>query len=365
MSVQGLNNLATSWTLQSDFTCGSDVTIQGDLTSTGTIHGGTSSGTTSNNIWTGTNSYAESMPTFIVPVNNDDFNTTGYTTSQLQLQSPGASLTLLDNTWTGANNFSLSVPRYTNYALAGNEGVNKDQADSTMNTLSPSILAASNTFTGLNTFSTTICPTPVNNGDFANQQYVTDSINSFNTAGGRIVYEEYTTLDTTLTFTCDPALFSCFIACAIAGGGYGTTTPAVIPGSTSKSFGGAGSYSVIKIPAFIGNGSINIDSAIRGGLNADAEITIPAAPGTIISAEGGSDGTTTTSGVGGVDFGSFPCQRITGGVVPFQTIADGTINYSYNVGCLNGYGMGGSYTYGTGVEVLPTAGYVLLIKFLL
>lgn len=365
MSVQGLNNLATSWTLQSDFTCGSSVTIDGDLTATGTIHGGTSAGTTSNNIWTGTNSYTQFMPTFIAPVNNDDFNTTGYTTSQLQLQSPGAPLTLLDNTWTGTNNFSLSVPKYTNQATADNEGVNKNQADTTMNTLSPNILTASNTFTGLNAFSTTICPTPVNNGDFANQQYVTDSINTFNAAGGKIVYEEYTTLDTNITFTCDPALFSCFIGCGIAGGGYGTTAPTIIPGSTAKSFGGAGGFCVIKVPAFTGNGTITIDSAIRGGFNAETSITLPAALGSIIDPQGGHDGTTTSSGVGGVNNGSYPCQQITGGFVPFQTIADGTINYSYNVGCLNGYGMGGSYTYGTGVEVLPTSGYVLLIKFLL
>jgi hypothetical protein len=81
MSLEGLNELKQNWTLNNSLTI-VDGIIEGDLNTTGFIFGsgsGTSAGLTTNNVWTGVNTYTNFLPTYLLPINNNEMNTREYT----------------------------------------------------------------------------------------------------------------------------------------------------------------------------------------------------------------------------------------------------------------------------------------------
>jgi hypothetical protein len=212
-------------------------------------------------------------------------------------------------------------------------------------------------------------PTPLTDPEFANKGYVDSAITTFNASGGKVEYVEVVATGAT-TLTCDPAIYSGCIICMCACGGFGANTnPPTSGGASVKSFGGAGGFAVFKVPAFAGNATFtNTSSQLNpagAGIIGSAVFTLPNLA-TIANISAGGNGSVGASGVGGsVDLGSFiGVQRINGSTEPLQNpITNDAITKSYNIGVLNGYGCGGSARYDTGVQTLPTGGYLLQIKF--
>jgi hypothetical protein len=360
MSVAQLNGLEENWDLLNTLTIFNNVEVKGDINTTGFIYDGNIpiEVTGDDNVWTGNNTFTNFQPTFIDPVADEDMANVEYMSTAFT--DLGASYLPTNNNWTGQNTMT-ELPVITNNATAGtNEAVNKSVVDTFINT-STGNLDTANVWTGTSVFTNTFTvPTPLTDNAFGNKKYVDDELNLFNTGGGTTEYQEITsqTIGTT-NVTLDPAVYTCMYACLVSKGGNGAPVGTVTTGQTIKSFGGSGAFSVAKIPAYAGNGVYTI-------LATGCAFSIP--NGTIINLSNGQDGSAVASGAGGVVQPADPSvvgnQAITGSTEPLQNpIGDDTINASYNIGCLNGYGQGGSFRWDTGVTIDPTGYYALFIKF--
>jgi len=360
MSLQGLNSLDIDWTLRDTLTINNDVLVEGDLNTTGFIYDGgiPLDIQDDDNVWTGKNAFTNFQPTFLAPVADEDMATVDY--MSLAFAGLGAGLLPTNNTWTGSNSM-VQLPVLTNNATAlTNEAVNKATADAYVAT-STGNLGTVNVWTGDNTFTgKVIVPTPASLNAFGNKKYVDDAITAFNVAGGNIEYVESVITGGTLNVTLDPAIYSNMTVCLISAGGLGAPGGTVPTGNAIKSFGGSGGYACFKIPAFVGTQVYDLTTAgfsiyrLQDGT-------------ALTTTSNGQTGAETASGAGGGTAGApsiTGIQRILGSVEPLQNpITDDTITRSYNIGCLNGYGQGGSFRWDTGATVAPTGPYALFIKF--
>jgi len=366
MSLQGLDNLDFNWSLRNTLTINNDVLVEGDLTTTGFIFDG---GVPidildDNNVWTGHNAFPNFQPTFLAPVADEDMSTVDYMNTAFT--GLGVSLLPLVNAWTGANSF-IALPTITNNATAlTNEAVNKTTADAYVATYTGN-LGTANVWTGTNTFSNVNVPAPATANAFGNKTYVDTAIATFN-VGGNVDYQESIIQfgDPALVLTLDPAVYSFQIVCMVGSGGLGSPAGTVATGNAVKSFGGSGGYASFKIPAFTGNHTYSIvESSPGSGLYYSTYNNQSSA--NIITVISGSIGAETASGAGGGGFvsaGITGTQFILGSTEPLQNpITNDAITKSYNIGCLNGYGQGGSFRWDTGVSVAPTGFYALFIKF--
>jgi hypothetical protein len=372
MSLQGLNYFRENWTLNNSLTINANVEVQGDLNTTGFIYDGgvPVSIQSDNNVWTGNNTFSNFAPTFLYPVADLQMANKQYVDDEVV--GLGDALLPLNNTFTGVNTLS-ALPTIAVNAVNVADALNKTTADSIINT-STGALATNNLWTGTNTFNNVVnVPTPLVDGAFANKKYVDDAVTAFNTSGGKIEYFEYDDTDQVNLITCDPVIYSSMIVCLVAGGGFGSDGTG--GGVAGTSFGGAGAMCAFKIPAFTSDGNtsarINFLSSVKGGVRGYAQFVTDGGTagdeGTIlVQVNSGADGTTISSGAGGtatIAAGVSGIQIINGSSEPFQpTSATPAITRSYNIGCLNGFGCGGSQIIGQ-PEVLPTGNYALVVKF--
>jgi hypothetical protein len=365
MSLQGIQELDESWTLRNSLTINNNVEVLGDLNTTGFIYDGgipvNIQGT--NNVWTGKNTYTISLPTYLDPVADDEMATKNYLDGAVV--GLGAGLLPLNNAFLAGNRMT-GLPVISGTATpASNELVNKALVDGYISS-NTGALGTNNVWTGTNTFNNVVSvPTPLTDPTFANKKYVDDSITAFNASGGKIEYVEAFISGGGQLFSCDPAIYSSCIFCLVSSGGFGyNTNPAVPTGTSIKSFGGSGGYAVIKVPAYSGNATFSNTNNTSTSVG-NCSLTLPNLA-QLVSITGGQNGSNSASGTGGIlNIGSFKSiQVITGSTEPFQSpITNDAITKSYNIGCLNGYGNGGSYNYLTGAGNTPSGGYCLQIKF--
>ena len=365
MSLQGIQYLDESWTLNNQLTINANVDVEGDLNTTGFIFDGgvPVNIQASNNVWTAKNGFTVSLPTYLNPVANNEMATKDYLDTAVV--GLGAGLLPLNNVWSGDNNFT-GLPSITNPAtLATAQMENKGGCDaivasSTGSLATNNLWSAQQSFNGVMTV-----PTPLTDPEFANKLYVDTAISAFNTAGGKIEYVEVASAGATL-LTCDPAVYSGCMICMIASGGYGASTnPPATTGANVKSFGGSGGYAVFKLPSWTGNATLTFTSS---SLTSTGNAVFALNSGTnMVTCTSGGNGTQLASGLGGtvsLGAGFSGVQIITGSVEPLQNpITNDAITKSYNYGVLNGFGCGGSYRYDTGTLVSPTVGYCLQIKY--
>jgi hypothetical protein len=361
MSLQGIQELDQSWTLRNQLTINNDVEVLTDLNTTGFIFGGgiPVNILSSNNIWSGKNTYTISLPTYLDPVDNDEMATKNYLDTAVV--GLGSGLLPTANNWIGINKMT-SLPTILNNATVGtNEFVNKGVADAyiggdAMLSRNGNIWSAQENFTNV-----VSVPTPTVNTQFANKKYVDDSISAFNSSGGKI---EYVELFASGLLSCDPAIYSGCMICLVSGGGYGANTdPPVITGVNIKSFGGSGAYSAFKLPAFQDSVQVSITN---NTLTTVGNTTFRNNEGNLVcELNNGTNASNFGSGAGGGGVGYFTgIQLITGSSEAVQSpITNDAITKSYNICVLNGMGNGGSFNYLTGANVDPSGGYCLQIKY--
>lgn len=368
MSLQSLNGLDINWYLRSSLTVDNDVLVEGDLNTTGFIYDGgiPLDIQDDNNVWTGHNSFTNFQPTFLAPVADEDMTTYDYMSTAFT--GLGAGLLPTNNAWTAQNSF-IALPTITNNAVAlTNEAVNKVTADAYIATYTGN-LGTANIWTGTNTFSNVMnVPTPVLPNAFGNKKYIDDEIIAFNAGGGNIEYVESLIQFGAgpLTVNLDPAIYSNMIVCMVGAGGLGAPAGTVVTGATVKSFGGSGGYACFRIPAFIGNHTYSIQEPVPASGDYLSVYEVQDSTNLVLVGAGlsGSVGASGAGGSGGVAPSISGTQFILGSVEPLQNpITDDTITRSYNIGCLNGYGQGGSFRWDTGTTVAPSGFYALFIKF--
>jgi len=370
MSLDGLNNLVQDWTLQNSLTI-NDAVIEGNLTTTGFIYGGgvTNALLSTNNTWTGENNYTTSLPTYQSPTLATHMATKLY--ADTTYNNIGNNLLPLNNTFSGSNLFNI-LPRINNNANAGDQLVNKTVVDNSINSYQ-GVLNSNNNWTGNNYFNTRaidgldlIVPTPTADQHIANKGYVDNSITSFNSTGGKVELTEYGS-DGTFNITCDPAIYSSIIICMVTGGGYGNlnTTPTA---SSIISFGGSGGMVVWKMPAFTGNASYQALFNTRTTVGFSKFFNSDGVQ--LFGMTNGDNGSSTASGTGGTlnyrdnSIGTDLNQIIYGRTEPRQNpITNPNINKCNNIAVWNGFGLGGSFNFSTGADVVPTNNYLLTIKF--
>jgi hypothetical protein len=362
MSLEGLNELKQNWTLNNSLTI-VDGIIEGDLNTTGFIFGsgsGTSAGLTTNNVWTGVNTYTNFLPTYLLPINNNEMNTREYTNTVFN--NIGNNLLTSPVTFSAQNTFNV-MPKVASGA-SGNELIDKTDADTKVNAFSQ--LGSNNTWTGNNYFDNFLndvtTPNPTLDTHIANKGYVDSSIVNFNNAGGKVDLVEFGTAGQHVV-TCDPAIYSSMIVCMVSGGGYGSPNLNIdLQGAIS--FGGSGAMICWKMPAFSGNASyeavfntrttVGFSNFYEGG-------------DIIFGLFNGQNGNVNASGNGGTllsrnaDIVNNQYQMIDGSTQP--RLLSSTVRRVSNICCWNGFGCGGSYEYVFGDDVPPTNNYCLLIKF--
>jgi len=366
MALAGLDELDLSWTLRNALTINNDVTVEGDVNTTGAIYDGgipiTITG--DNNVWTGNNLFKNFQPTFLAPVADEDMTTFNY--MQTTFTGVGANYLPLNNNWTGFNNMSNgNLPTITNQANAGNEMVNLNTLNAYLATQTGQLTTA-NVWTKQNTFTNKLnVPAPLTLAQFGNKTYVDAEIAAYNAAGGNIEYAEILFQGGTSTnITLDPTLYTGMYVCMVGGGGFGVAAGApVVPGTIT--YGGSGGYAAFKIPAFTGTATYSITAATAVNLgtstftnsNGQALVSVSSGQTPIDSVSNGAGGTVTLfNGMLGVQ----TIQGTTG--IPITDTAS-LVQYTFNIGCLNGYGQGGSFNNTSSVTVVPTGLYCLLIKF--
>jgi len=369
MSLAGLDELDLSWTLRNTLTINNNATIEGNLNTTGAIYDGgipiTITG--NNNVWTGNNLFSNFQPTFLAPVADEDMTTFDYMDTEFTTPALGTSFLPLNNTWTGANSFQ-ECPTLTNQATpATNEAVNLNTLNAYLATQTGQ-LGTVNTWTGTNTFTGAVnVPTPLTLAQFGNKTYVDTEIAAFNAAGGNVEYQEILAQTGVTSITLDPATYTGMFVCMVGAGGNGAPLGSTAQPLDVKTFGGAGGMVAFKIPAFSGTATLDVDGVLPGetlfSLNG---VAIASAS---IGGTGAYNGGSPLSGSGGVGTyynGITGGQSVTGGTdAPQFNPGQNPLELrTFNVACLNGYGLGGSFQWLTAtVPYPPTGYYCLLIKF--
>jgi hypothetical protein len=367
MSLQGLDDLNETWTLRNSLTINNDLVVEGDVNTSGFIYDGgiPVNILTTNNIWSGKNNYSVDLPTYLQPLANTDMATKLYLDTEIPALGVGETYLATANVWTKTNDIKNQNPLITGTAIAStSQAVNKSVADFNISSVGNTIFSSANVWNGTNNFTNQIfVENPVNDFEFANKSYVDTAVSNFNASGGKVEYVEYTTFVGTETFTCDPAIYSGCTIIAVSMGGYGTTD-GIATGANIKSYGGSGSMIAFKIPAF--TGTANINTTIQN-YNVVGQIVITFPNGLLLALYNGTNGTASAVGTGGTyanNYGLQGVQYVLGGTEILQNpIVDDSINYSYNIAVLNGFGRGGSFNYLTGALVNPTGFYFLQIKY--
>lgn len=368
MSLDGLNNLVQDWTLNNSLTI-NDAVVEGDLNTTGFIYGGgvTFNLLSSNNTWTGENTYSNYLPTYLLPSADTHMDTKQY--ADTTFNNIGNNLLPLNNTWTGSNTFN-ALPKVNSNASSGDQVVNKNTADNSVSSYTGSLNTANN-WTGNNYFNTSVVnlsvPTPTADTHIANKGYVDTAIANFNATGGKVELFEYQNSGN-LNITCDPTLYSSMIVCMVSGGGYGNvnTTPTA---SSTISYGGSGGMIVWKMPAFTGNALYQAVYNTRTTIGF-SKFFYTDSTTLLFSITNGGNGSQSVSGNGGNINYRHPKiavdqnQIIRGTSKPLQNpITNPNIYRTTNIACYNGFGMGGSFNFSTGADFPPTNNYLLLIRF--
>lgn len=366
MSLQDLDDAPITWSLGNSLTF-VDGIIEGDLNASGFIYGtGISTGLAGNNVWTGENTYSNFVPTYPLPVNNNEMNTRQYTDTAFN--NIGNNLLTSPVTFTAQNTFNV-MPKTANGAV-GAELINKTDADTKVNTFSQ--LASNNTWTGNNYFNTfgndLTTPNPTLDTHIANKNYVDTAIVNFNTAGGKVDLVEIGIAGANVV-TCDPAIYSSMIVCMVSGGGYGSPDLNVnLQGAIS--FGGSGAMICWKMPAF--NGNANYEAVFNTRTSVGFSNFYASNGQIILGLFNGQNGNVNASGNGGTllsrnsDVTLSQYQLVNGSTQP--RLISTSVRRVSNICCWNGFGQGGSFDYVTSPadpqrDVLPTNNYCLLIKF--
>ena len=366
MALAGLDELDLSWTLRNTLTINNDVTVEGDVNTTGAIYDGgiPTTITGDNNVWTGNNLFKNFQPTFLAPVADEDMTTFDY--METTFTGVGTALLPLNNVWTGFNTAG-ALPILTNQATAAtNEMVNLNTLNAYLATQTGQLTTA-NVWTKQNTFTNKVnVPAPLTLAQFGNKTYVDAEIAAYNLAGGNIEYQEILAQSGTSTnITLDPALYTGMYVCMVGSGGFGAVVGApAVPGTIT--FGGSGAYAAFKIPAFTGTATYSITAATPLVVNGTSTFTNSNGQALVSVSSGQTPTTSTSNGAGGTVtlFNGMTGVQIIQGTtgIPLTDTAS-PVQYSFNVGCLNGYGQGGSYNFTTLASVAPTGLYCLLIKF--
>lgn len=365
MALAGLDELDFSWTLRNTLTM-NDVTVEGDVNTTGAIYDGgiPTTITGDNNVWTGNNLFSNFQPTFLAPVADEDMTTYDY--METTFTGVGVGFLPLNNNWTGFNNTSNgNLPHITNQATPGtNEMVNLNTLNAYLATQTGQLNTA-NVWTKQNTFTNKLnVPAPLTLAQFGNKTYVDNEIAAYNAAGGNIEYVEILAQSGITNIQLDPAIYTGMYVCMVGAGGFGAVVAAPpVPGTIT--YGGSGGYAAFKIPAFPGTATYSISAATAVNLGTStflkpggiALVSVSSGQTPVDSVSNGAGGTVTLfNGMTGVQI----IQGTTG--IPITDTAS-PVQYSFNVGCLNGFGQGGSYNFTTLASVAPTGLYCLLIKF--
>lgn len=361
MSLQGINNLVEDWNLNNTLTIVNDVDVEGDLDTTGFIYDGGvpfSIGAL-NNVWTNTNQFVNSLPTYLNPTTNNEMNTKDY--MDTEFLNIGSSLLPLNNVWTGMNTMN-ELPTISSNASAGNECVNKVTSDTLINATTGN-LTANNVWTGLNDFQNTLTLiTPTDDLHIANKVYVDNAITAFNNAGGKVEYVEINATGNT-NVTCDPATYSSMYVCMVSGGGFGVFVPPEVP-AQQKIYGGSGAFVVFKLTAYTGNAVLNQTNSTTT-LVGSSSFVLPNGS-TIVTMTGGGIGTQAGSGIGGTatwGTGIKGSQYVSGSSRPLSVDGSDPVDRVPNVAVWNGFGVGGRYDSISNTSIVPTGAYTLLIKF--
>jgi hypothetical protein len=366
MALAGLDELDLSWTLRNTLTINNDVTVEGDVNTTGAIYDGgipiTITG--DNNVWTGNNLFKNFQPTFLAPVQPEDMATKDYMVTAFT--GAGTALLPLNNNWTGFNNMSNgTLPTITNQATPGtNEMVNLNTLNAYLATQTGQLNTA-NTWTRQNTFTNKVnVPNPLTLAQFGNKTYVDAEIAAYNAAGGNIEYVEILAQSGITNITLDPAVYTGMYVCMVGGGGFGVAAGApVVPGTIT--YGGSGGYAAFKISSFTGVATYSITAATPVDLGTSSFIKPGGVP--LVSVSSGQTPIDSLSnGAGGTVTlfnGMTNVQTIQGTTGIPNTDTTSLVQYTFNIGCLNGYGQGGSFNNTSSVSVAPTGLYCLLIKF--
>jgi hypothetical protein len=361
MSLSGLEELDLSWSLRNSLTITGNVVVEGDLSTTGFIYDGglpiTIDG--DDNVWSANNLFKNVQPTFLAPLADEDMATSDY--METEFSDLGVSLLPTNNTWLGRNVMNV-LPTITGVATAGTDEMINLTGLNTLFATSTGELGLDNKWTGENTFTNKVnVTTPANDAQFGNKKYVDDEIAAYNAAGGVIEYVESLIQTGSLNITLDPDVYTHMYVCMVSGGGAGSPAGAVASGSSVITYGGSGSYAAFKVPAYNGTATYSFISPDV------AVFTNYAGQQLVLVEAGGFPADQNSNGVGGEIqelSGIIGVQQINGSVGIRQTpIVDSSIIRSYNIGCLNGYGQGGSFNYLTGASTSPTGFYALFIKF--
>lgn len=365
MALAGLDELDFSWTLRNTLTIDNDVTVEGDVNTTGAIYDGgiPTTITGANNVWTGHNLFSNFQPTFLAPVATEDMTTYDYMNTTFT--GVGVNYLPLNNTWTGFNTAG-ALPILTNQATLGtNEMVNLNTLNAYLATQTGQLNTA-NVWTKQNTFTNVLnVPAPLTLAQFGNKDYVDNEIAAYNAAGGNIEYVEILAQSGITNIQLDPALYTGMYVCMVGAGGFGADVGApAVPGTIT--YGGSGGYAAFKIPAFPGTATYSITPATPLVVNGTSTFLKPGGIPLVSVSSGQTPTTSTSNGAGGTVtlFNGMTGVQIIQGTtgIPITDTAS-PVQYSFNVGCLNGYGQGGSYNFTTLASVAPTGLYCLLIKF--
>jgi len=365
MALAGLDELDLSWTLRNTLTINNDVTVEGDVNTTGAIYDGgiPTTITGDNNVWTGHNTFTNFQPTFLAPVADEDMTTYDY--METTYTGVGVGFLPLNNNWTGFNVMNNgTLPTITNQATAGNEMVNLNTLNAYLATQTGQLTTA-NVWTKQNTFTNTLnVPAPLTLAQFGNKTYVDAEIAAYNAAGGNIEYVEILAQSGITNITLDPTLYTGMYVCMVGGGGFGVAAGApVVPGTIT--YGGSGGYAAFKIASFTGVATYSITAATAVDLGTSSFIKPGGVP--LVSVSSGQTPVDSVSnGAGGTVTlfnGMLGVQTIQGTTGIPNTDTTSLVEYTYNIGCLNGYGQGGSFNNTSSITVVPTGLYCLLIKF--
>lgn len=362
MSLEGIDDLVENWQLNNNFTLVNGV-VEGDLTLTGFLYDSAipSNVLVSNNVFTGTNTYTNHLPEYLLPTTNNEMNTREYTNTTFN--GIGNNLLSTASTFSGSNTFNvMPIPTQNS---TGDQLVNKQTTDTIINSFNQ--LSTNNNWTGNNFFNNfandVTTPDPTLDNHISNKNYVDTSVVNFNNTGGKVDLVELGA-EGQQVFNCDPNIYSSMIVCLVTGGGYGS--PNLNPDFQGViSFGGSGAFISFKMPAFTGNG--NYEAVFNTRTTVGYSNLYTSNGEIIIGATNGRNGTVNASGTGGVSMSSNPSiafnqyQMING--TTQSRLATSTIRRVANIACWNGFGQGGSFDYVLANDVLPTNNYLLLIKF--
>jgi hypothetical protein len=381
MSLKGLiDGNPIPFSLDNELTINNNVDVDGDLRVSGVIYdGGIPVGITSdNNVWTGTNDFANQTDQQAVPTNPEDIINASYMLTKTNVGS--AYLTANDNFWGGTNTMSdLPILGVAN-TTTDLQLVQKSQVDNEAGNYNSALLGADNTWQGTDTFSNTITlPAPAVDADFATKTYTDNALSTFNAGGGNVGFVEGDSsvpAGFSITLADQNSLTALQFNLVASGGGVLNT-----PTDANIYYGGSGGYFSAIFPPLDTNYQIQYPS---GNCTLTWSTTGTSGDGTqtsttysiVCQAGTDADPSTSTGGIGGSVGDDYAFTTIAGaspnsfgqvvygqgGFIadPAPASAPARIN---TFGVFNGFGMGAGENAGALGTTTGTGSYASVLKF--